>query len=186
MLFLNLYDAISQWPALADIRTFATTARKKVLPSREDRAQIVPLQITAIEGLNEYNEQRLHEEGIDDIPNLAMADIPRLMVSVRIGGIRILDWVDQALLYTYARQDMDALRALGIRTASALVYAYLGPGNLVDTTLQYWVKLQPNSPHLKNVDEELRKRLYHYLLAVWYHPYFQLIDSLRRRAFTAA
>ena len=42
-----------------------------------------------------------------------MADIPRLMVSVRMGGVRILDWVDQALLITYAKQDLDRLRGAG-------------------------------------------------------------------------
>ena len=187
LIIVSFASGIAPWPTLRDIRLFAATARRRVFASQEDHDEaIVKPRLTELQGLNEYNEQRLLEEGIEDIANLAMADIPRLMVSVRMGGVRILDWVDQALLITYANQDLDRLRALGIRTASGLVRAYLGPGAFPEDSPEVWATLKPNSPHLHDLDGEFQRRLYHYVIALWYHPNFRWIDWLRAQAVVAA
>ena len=95
-----------------------------------------------LDGLNVFYEQRLVEEGIEDIQNLATADFVELMLHTRIPLGRLVDWVDQGLLYLRlppvlpggnggngngqpAEGDIpserDTLRRFGIRTATDLV-----------------------------------------------------------------
>lgn len=99
---------------------------KIVVPSL---SQKYPL--SDLDGLNIWYESRLLEEGIEDMQNLATADLVNLMLHTRIPVERLVDWIDQALLYlhlsdTRDKQDKDngggnrrqALRRLGIRTAT--------------------------------------------------------------------
>jgi len=74
----------------------------------------------------------LDEEDIENVPNLATADIVELMLNTKIAPNRIIDWVDQATLLMVlppAPEDGapnwigTVLRNNGIRTASALVAA---------------------------------------------------------------
>jgi hypothetical protein len=82
-----------------------------------------------LDGLNVWHQTRLEEEDVESIPNMATADIVDLLLNTRIPPERIIDWVDQAILYTHLSQDDDLkyrakLRAHGIRTASGFLYAY--------------------------------------------------------------
>lgn len=96
--------------------------------------------VSDLDGLTVWHQARLEEEDIENIPNMASADIVELMLNTRIPSERIIDWVDQAILYTQlgsgngpgqddsSRQggnpDRRLLRNHGIRTASALLEGY--------------------------------------------------------------
>lgn len=73
-------------------------------------------------------------EDIENIPNMATADIVDLMLYTRLSPDQIIDWVDQAILYTHLghRPKSDPanhalrrlLRAHGIRTATSFREVY--------------------------------------------------------------
>ena len=90
------------------------------------------LPISDLDGLTVWHESRLEEEDIENVPNMATAELVDMFLNTRFPPDRIIDWVDQAILYTHLGRittngrdpRRDALRAQGIRTASALVEAY--------------------------------------------------------------
>jgi len=88
------------------------------------------LPISDLDGLTVWHQSRLEEEDIENIPNMATANLVDLLLNTRVPPDRIIDWVDQAILYTQIGADDDdmprrkTLRSCGIRTASALVDAY--------------------------------------------------------------
>lgn len=102
-----------------------------VLPSMQSR-----LPLSDLDGLTAWHESRLEEEDIENIPNMASADIVDLMISTRISPDRIVDWVDQAILFTHLgpKQDKvdgdfsrrEQLRLQGIYTATSLIQAFEG------------------------------------------------------------
>jgi hypothetical protein len=113
---------------------FAQSAFKRIgagffLPSLKSQ-----LPISDLDGLTVWHEARLEEEGIENIPNMAMADIVELMVQTRLPPEQIIDWVDQAILYTnlgpQSEKKKDGLsprqklRAQGVRTATSLQVSY--------------------------------------------------------------
>jgi hypothetical protein len=101
-----------------------------ILPSMQSS-----LPVSDLDGLTVWHEARLEEEDVENIPNMASADIIDLMISTRFSPDRIADWVDQAILYTAlgpSRKDEDKdglpdrrenLRAQGILTATSLLQA---------------------------------------------------------------
>jgi hypothetical protein len=67
---------------------------------------------------------RLAEEGITSIQALARHDLVDLILSSRIPASRLVDWLDQALLYQHVTPaDRQQLRKAGIRTATELLAA---------------------------------------------------------------
>jgi hypothetical protein len=86
------------------------------------------LPLSDIDGLTVWHEARLEEEDIENVPNLATADFVDLMLNTRIPPDRLIDWVDQAILYTHLGSEYEQrrtlLRAHGIYTASALKKAH--------------------------------------------------------------
>lgn len=54
--------------------------------------------LSNLDGMNVWYEARLVEEGIEDVQNLATADIGNALLRTRIPPERLIDWVDQALL----------------------------------------------------------------------------------------
>ncbi len=82
--------------------------------------------LSQLEGLNVWYEARLAEEGIDDMQNLASANLVDLVLRTRVPIGRVVDWLDQAFLHLYlpTSRTPDApsprirLRQLGIRTAT--------------------------------------------------------------------
>ena len=88
--------------------------------------------LSQLDGLSVWHEARLDEEDIENVPNLATADIVELMLNTKIAPNRIIDWVDQAILLMVLPPAPKngapnwigtVLRNYGIRTASALVAA---------------------------------------------------------------
>ncbi|HWM94593.1 MAG TPA: hypothetical protein VN493_27815 [Thermoanaerobaculia bacterium] len=92
------------------------------------------LPLSDLDGLTVWHEARLEEEDIENIPNMATADLIDLMINTRFPPDRLIDWMDQSILYTHLGPERkkngkeptrrDLLRAHGIRTASALVEVY--------------------------------------------------------------
>lgn len=91
--------------------------------------------LSELDGLTVWHESRLEEEDIENVPNMATADMVELMLNTRFTPDRIVDWVDQSMLYTHLGPERQTsgeptnrqkLRAHGIRTASALVAVYEG------------------------------------------------------------
>ena len=58
--------------------------------------------LTKLEGIDLYDLARLFDEGVTNVQGLAHHDIVELMLQTRIPAPRILDWVDQAILYLHA------------------------------------------------------------------------------------
>jgi len=70
-----------------------------------------------IEGMNRHHEVRLGEVGIDNAQNLAEADLVELILKTPFGPAQLLDWIAQAHLYVYVKDEIQLLRRYGIRTA---------------------------------------------------------------------
>ena len=100
--------------------------------------------LSEIDGMSVWYQARLLEEGIEDVQNLATANIVDVVMHSRAPVGRIVDWIDQALLRQHLppltppakkqdRRDSDAgmdtallqaLGALGVRTATDLLGLY--------------------------------------------------------------
>ncbi|MDX2481027.1 MAG: hypothetical protein QNK24_11920 [Desulfuromusa sp.] len=97
--------------------------------------------VSDLDGLTVWHQARLEEEDIENVPNMASADIVDLMLNTRIPPERIIDWVDQAILHTQlgsssndnsskessdniSESDRTLLRDHAIRNASSLIAAY--------------------------------------------------------------
>jgi len=77
-----------------------------------------PLQL--LKGLNRWHAIRLNVEGIDNVHNLANADLPELIRKTRFSVQQLVDWVDQAVLLIHLRNYDEFVRVqeLGIRGLS--------------------------------------------------------------------
>jgi hypothetical protein len=91
------------------------------------------LPISDLDGLTVWHEARLEEEDIENIPNMATADVVDLLINTRFPPDRLIDWIDQAILYTHLgpvskadgnRDAREILRSHGIRTALSLIEVY--------------------------------------------------------------
>jgi hypothetical protein len=82
------------------------------------------IRLSEIEGLSIWHQGRLRQEGIENVQNLATADVPALVVGAPFPVHQIVDWVDQAILLTYASQEQfEALEKVGLRCASDVLTA---------------------------------------------------------------
>jgi hypothetical protein len=115
-------DVLQQWKAVA-----------KAIPSLgEDHP------LSRLEGISLYDRAQFLEVGIENVESLAHHDIVELMLWTRIPTARLVDFVDQAILYLHVRGPVGAavtaeddecgartvLLRHGIRTASDLERAY--------------------------------------------------------------
>jgi hypothetical protein len=85
------------------------------------------LPLSDLDGLTVWHEARLEEEDIENIPNMATADLVELFINMRFPADRIIDWVNQAILYTQLgssnKEFRGKLRLHGIRTATCFLEA---------------------------------------------------------------
>lgn len=85
------------------------------------------LPLSDLDGLTVWHEARLEEEDIENIPNMATTDLVELFINTRFPPERIIDWVDQAILYTQLGANnkgfRDILHLQGIRTATSFLEA---------------------------------------------------------------
>jgi hypothetical protein len=116
--------------------------------------------LTNLDGIDLYDRTRLMDEGVTNIESLAHYDLIELMMETRIPVPRLIDWVDQAILYLHLKEQQPnaqqetgeritlhrRLQTYGIRTATDLLFASkVARGNL-DDTLE---TLSPTEPHAK-------------------------------------
>lgn len=111
---------------------------RAVIPGLEEEDPL-----SRLEGITLYDRARLLEEGIENVENLAHHDLIELMLRTRIPTPRVVDLVDQALLYLHVRSAagekdpeaaLQALRRIGVRTATDLVQvASSTPPELLDS-----------------------------------------------------
>lgn len=92
--------------------------------------------LTNLEGIDLYDRARLFDEGVTNVESLAHHDLVELMLQTRIPVPRLVDWVDQAILYLHAgprgmknsrytrTKALETLREYGIRTATDLDNAF--------------------------------------------------------------
>jgi tetratricopeptide (TPR) repeat protein len=72
--------------------------------------------LTYLIGMSTWHEARLQEIGIDDAQNLATADIRKLLLTTRFDTQTIVNWIDQAILYTRIGPKIDRFRDAHIET----------------------------------------------------------------------
>lgn len=118
-----------------------------------------------------------------------MEDPSRLVVVTQEGTIRILDWIDQALLYNYSSHDADYrdFTRLGIRTGYDLYRITRTMGFLTeilgeDGTIDYSVSTLPTGA-FGTIDPA---RVRNIVIGITCHPNFQKIKRMRERAASVA
>jgi len=57
--------------------------------------------LSQLDGLNSWYEDRLADENIDDMQNLATANSVDIILHTRVPVGRLVDWVDQAFLFLH-------------------------------------------------------------------------------------
>lgn len=97
----------------------------KVVPNLDS-----DLPLSELDGLTIWHQTRLEEEDVENAFNMANADIIALMVNTKMPPERIVDWVDQAILYACLGREIgngssgddvrSRLSGIGIGTGSAL------------------------------------------------------------------
>jgi len=104
--------------------TFVKKQMKRHVPTASPKYPLSDL-----DGLNIWYESRLLEEGVEDMENLATANLVDLLLNTRIPVERLIDWIDQSLLYLHlpanqpdgiSNPSREKLRLFGIRTATDL------------------------------------------------------------------
>jgi hypothetical protein len=103
------------------INWIAATAQKAL---KQQGGIAKETRLSEIEGLSIWHQGRLRQEGIENVQNLATADVPALVIGTPFPVNQIVDWVDQAILLTYASQEQfEALEKAGLRCASDVLTA---------------------------------------------------------------
>ena len=99
-----------------------TATAQKTLGQRGGIAK--ETRLSEIEGLSIWHQGRLRQEGIENVQNLATADVPALVIGTPFTVNQIVDWVDQAILLAYASQEQfEALEKAGLLRASDVLTA---------------------------------------------------------------
>ena len=75
--------------------------------------------LSLIEGISQFHESRLRDNGIDNVQNLATADIRALLLNTTFSAQEVIDWIDQAILLVYLdKESITHFRDVGIRALS--------------------------------------------------------------------
>jgi hypothetical protein len=91
-------------------------ARASLRQSRRDSKEV---RLSAIEGMSIFQQGRLRQDGIENVQNLAAANVPALVANTPFSVGQLIDWIDQAILLVYTSDDQSrALAKLGIIRAS--------------------------------------------------------------------
>jgi hypothetical protein len=80
--------------------------------------------LSMIDGISDWQQGRLDQEGIVNVQNLATATLPPLVAGTPFDVSQIIDWVDQAILITKADPDqLASVRKVGLSGASNVLQA---------------------------------------------------------------
>lgn len=111
---------------LRSIRDFSP--RRRGRSGDDELADEWPL--TDLVGIDLYERTRLGEEGITNVQALAHHDVVDLTLSTRIPFERVVNWVDQAVLYEHVTAaGRESLRHVGVTTATALLEVHQQQGD---------------------------------------------------------
>ncbi len=88
------------------------------------------LSLDNIQGFSLNHKERFKELGIDNAQNLATASLTKLLIETPYDARQILDWIGQAKLLCYAGQNINRVRAVGIRTVYDLQKGQKSPAVL--------------------------------------------------------
>lgn len=107
--------------------TWLKQAVREQVPASAFPQSTLPLD--ELEGIDLYDLARLESEGIVNVESLAHHELIDLIIETRIPVPRLMDWVDQAILYLHLIGGSDenarvTLREYGIRTATDLMLAW--------------------------------------------------------------
>mgnify|MGYP006292208465 CR=1 FL=1 len=160
------------------IQSLVKLPMKSVVPSLQ---QQYPL--SDLDGLNIWYESRLLEEGIEDMQNLVTANLVDVMLNTRIPVERLVDWVDQSMLYLHIGttqsngselSERHILRRYGIRTATDLEDVFdmnHGNGSLSQEEIakfEYLLNKSTDEPSvLRSVIATLRNEPNYYQVQQW-------------------
>jgi hypothetical protein len=144
-----------------------------------------PNPLTSLEGIDLYDRARLLDEGVTNVEGLAHHDLIELMLQTRIPAPRLVDWIDQAILYLHvgssdgeeeasSTASMVRLRAFGIRTATDLEQAHWEAKNRGELKmflqiLPCWEGLPP-VPRISVVLDTMRDEEWMANLRYWHDP----------------
>lgn len=112
------------------IRLMVEQPLRDKIPSLETKHPL-----SDIDGLSYWYEARLLEEGIEDIQNLASANLVDLMLRTRVPIARLMDWIDQGFLHLHLPHEEGTDTAwrrfhdIGIRGATDLQRAWAELGD---------------------------------------------------------
>ena len=81
-----------------------------------DKLNDEALSLYKIEGMSMMHKERLNEIGIDNVQNLSEASLTKLLIETPFGARLLLDWIGQAKLLCYVKENITALRSVGIRS----------------------------------------------------------------------
>lgn len=99
----------------------------KVLNINKPKQDDLPLQM--VRGINIWKEYRLGEEGIENVQNLATADVVDLAVRTHYSLRTLIDWIDQALVLTRLTSDQVKMLSSQAVALSAIELATAAPEN---------------------------------------------------------
>ena len=117
---LFLYFALGVFPSWA-FDAFRRRARE-LFQQKETGCESLP--ICLVDGVDDGTIDRLAEVGVWDIQHLASADAPDLVMRTLFPLQRVLDWIDQAVLISYVKNQISEFRRQGVRSAIELLTIY--------------------------------------------------------------
>ncbi len=88
------------------------------------------LSLNNIQGFSLNHKERFKELGIDNAQNLATASLTTMLIETPYDARQLLDWIGQAKLLCYAGQNINKVRAVGIRTVYDLQKGQKSPAVL--------------------------------------------------------
>lgn len=118
----------------------------KSLNVGKPKSEDLPLQM--VKGINIWKEYRLEEEGIENVQNLATADVTELTVRTHYNFRTLLDWIDQAILLARLNSDQVKTLASQATAVSAIEFAAASPkatnSDVVATALANKLSVEPS------------------------------------------
>jgi hypothetical protein len=75
-----------------------------------------PILLSQVQGLSAEKALKLREIGIEDVQNLAVANVDKLRNNLPFNRAMLCDWIAQSILILYFVDDIEKLRESGVRT----------------------------------------------------------------------
>ena len=175
--------------ALVLIKESVRATAGKSLPGIDDD----PDPLTNLEGIDLYDRARRFDEGVTNIESLAHHDVVELMLQTRIPVPRLVDWIDQVVLYLHVgpranrKELLEKLRGYGIRTATDFDNAFDTATTDAQKKALYTIvepKPGPGPPRLELVRASLEDEEWMANLRAWRSASTASLSPIRLRVAT--